>query len=281
MSPPKTGGHSFSETEQGRRNSIRTSPKRSKTFGIWSIFYWALFSGFSLSYFLFLLLLYFYQLHRFVKRGFLPSLQHVSLPFHVFIPGHTFKLMSQFYVSISQTRNELLLHGVKSQKTLMPAKKKKKKRGARGLTGLSWATKPPAAPRLGSGGTSEAALLPRGIWKHLSYIKPHKWWIFAKRSTQHSHNSAWRFYLCARKVFLVYPLSQMFRGWCLIVMVIRSHLLRAGERAAHVRTFSMPGEQAPGWGSSVPGVGGGGRPQGSLGPVWPVQCWQPSPALKN
>lgn len=127
MSPPKTGGHSFSETEQGRRNSIRTSPKRSKTFGIWSIFYWALFSGFSLSYFLFLLLLYFYQLHRFVKRGFLPSLQHVSLPFHVFIPGHTFKLMSQFYVSISQTRNELLLHGVKSQKTLMPAKKKKKR----------------------------------------------------------------------------------------------------------------------------------------------------------
>lgn len=131
MSPPKTGGHSFSETEQGRRNSIRTSPKRSKTFGIWSIFYWALFSGFSLSYFLFLLLLYFYQLHRFVKRGFLPSLQHVSLPFHVFIPGHTFKLMSQFYVSISQTRNELLLHGVKSQKTLMPAKKKKKKRSKR------------------------------------------------------------------------------------------------------------------------------------------------------
>lgn len=127
MPPPqKNGQHSFSETEQGKRNSIRTCPKLSKTFGMWNIFYWAPFSGFSLSYFLLLLLLYFYQLHRFVKRGFLPSLKHVSLPFHVFIPGHTFKLMSQFYVSSSQTWNELLLHRVKSQKTLMPVGGKKK-----------------------------------------------------------------------------------------------------------------------------------------------------------
>lgn len=183
MSPQKMGGHSFSKTEQGKRNSMRTTPKLSKTFGMWSILYWAPFSGFSLSYFLLLLLLYFYQLHRFVKRGFLPSLKHVSLPFHVFIPGHTFKLMSQFYVSISQTWNELLLHRVKSQKTRMPAKKKKK-RGARGLTGLSRATKPPAAPRLGSGGKSEAALLPAASGNISPTSSLMNDGCFAKQSTQ-------------------------------------------------------------------------------------------------
>lgn len=80
--PPKKGEATrFSETEQGKKQSIRTSPKLSKTVGMCNIFYWAPLSGFSLSYFLLLLLLYFYQPHRFVKREFLPSLKRVSLPF--------------------------------------------------------------------------------------------------------------------------------------------------------------------------------------------------------
>lgn len=150
---------------------------------MWNIFYWAPFSGFSLSYFLLLLLLYFYQLHRFVKRGFLPSLKHVSLPFHVFIPGHTFKLMSQFYVSSSQTWNELLLHRVKSQKTLMPVGGVKRR--AQGLTGQSQDTKLPVAPRLGSGSMSEAAPRPGTSGNISPTTSLTSDGCFAKQSTQH------------------------------------------------------------------------------------------------
>lgn len=46
MSSLKRGGHSFSEPEQGRKNSTRTSPKLSTTFGMWSIFTRASFSAF-------------------------------------------------------------------------------------------------------------------------------------------------------------------------------------------------------------------------------------------
>ena len=74
----------------------------------------------------------------------------------MFIPGHTFKLMSRFYVSIFQTWNELL-HRVQKLENCDASKKYKttKPREVKGQASLSQATKQPvdqpcSAPRLSS-----------------------------------------------------------------------------------------------------------------------------------
>lgn len=190
---------------------------------MWSIFYWAPLSGFPFSYCLLILLLYFYQLHRFVKRGISSQIETCfSILSHVY-SGHTFKLMSQSYVTLSRTRNEPLLYRV--QKLENPDARNSIKRSQR-------LGQPEPGQHAACGlnlfsslvGLLEAVLLP---------TRPREWWMFLQSSRHSTNNHGWHFCLCARKNVLSVNSCRMFCGWCLIALFLRNHLPEAGrERTA-------------------------------------------------
>lgn len=72
------------------------------------------------------------------EKGISSQIEPCSLSFHMFIPGHTVKLLSRFYVGISLTCNELSFTESEARK-LMPGAgggEERRRRRARSQAGL-------------------------------------------------------------------------------------------------------------------------------------------------
>lgn len=125
MSPKSGESTHFKKTEQGKKNSINFSQTVLQLLACVA-FLLSHFLGFTLIFHL--LLLYFYQLHRF-EKSFFPDWTMFLYPFTCFISwAYTFKLLSWFYISISNTQWTPPFTESGARKLITWGKKKKSKR---------------------------------------------------------------------------------------------------------------------------------------------------------
>ena len=178
MSPQSRGRALISETEQGKKNSVRTSPKLATTCDMWSIF--------SLSP---IFWVYFYQLHRFVERGISSQTEPC------------FSTLSQVYSWAYIQASVLILYQYLSKTQWTPPSQSqklensdvwgKKKWRTRGQASLSQANKLPvdwttSAPSFSSHAAHlRLFCLPRHLEISLPTWSPRSRWVFRKALAQH------------------------------------------------------------------------------------------------